>query len=110
MCVRACMHACVHVFEDVGMREFSRHIGLESLVRRDNMEEDDLLGKGEGERGRQDGVSVPLVGQNPFGCHVFLLMVDKSGQLCSIATLACCQNARPPSVLFSFMTPCLSEL
>lgn len=42
------MHACVHVFEDVGMREFSRHIGLESLVRRDNMEEDDLLGKEDG--------------------------------------------------------------
>ena len=50
-CVRARYHA--HVFEDVGIREFSRHIGLESLVRRDNMEEDGLLGKGEGERGLQ---------------------------------------------------------
>ena len=39
------MCAGVHVFEDVGIRESSGHTGLESRVRRDNTEEDYLLGK-----------------------------------------------------------------
>ena len=33
------------MFEDVGIRESSGHTGLESRVRRDNTEEDYLLGK-----------------------------------------------------------------
>lgn len=38
----------MHVFEDVGIRESSGHTGLESRVRRDNTEEDYLLGKAGG--------------------------------------------------------------
>lgn len=56
----------MHGFEDVGIREFSGHVGLESLVRRDNMEEENLVGRGQGERGPKDEIPVPLAGQNPF--------------------------------------------
>ena len=61
----------MHGFEDVGIREFSGHIDLESLVRRDNMEEENLVGKGQGERGPKDEIRVPLAGQNPFFLSLF---------------------------------------
>lgn len=72
VCVRARAHAHAHVFEDVGIREFSRHIRLESLVRRDNMEEDDLLGKGEGERGLQMTSAFPWWDRTLLDAVVFV--------------------------------------
>ena len=65
------MCAGVHVFEDVGIRESSGHTGLESWVRRDNTEEDYLLGKAGGARGLRDGISAHLAGLSPFRCHFF---------------------------------------
>lgn len=81
MCTHVCTGVCVyalHGVEDVGKWEFTGHLGLESLVRRDSMEGETSWGKA---RGREDRRmrSVLIWQDRTLLTPSFLLMADQPG-------------------------------